>query len=376
LVLRNLFLSKLSTAPNILGSGGSRVLVNGHAHVALEERLARLFHTPTALLFNSGFDANAGVFSCIPQMGDAIVFDEYIHASVHEGMRTSRVQNTAQLAFSHNSVSSLRAVLQKLRNNQGEANVAKSSVFVAVESLYSMDGTIAPLKEIVEVVEELFPDGNGHVIVDEAHATGIYGPQGKGLVALLGLESRVLIRLVTFGKALAGTGAVVLASEIIRDYLQNYARPLIYTTGLSYPNIILADCSFDMLENGTAEELAKITLDLSAYFVHLLRPHLIHIPPTVLSLHPHLQLNPSPIVPIMTTRPTVLSTYMIEHGIRVLPVRWPTVPRGKERVRVCMHAGNTRADVEKLVDVMISWAQEEVRKDGMHLKDGTRISKL
>jgi 8-amino-7-oxononanoate synthase len=134
-----------------------------------------------------------------------------------------------------------------------------------------MDGTFAPLLEIVEGLEEVFPKGNGYLIVDEAHATGIYGPQGRGLVARLGLENRVLARLHTFGKALAGTGgvfllsgeefvlmdltAVILTNTIIRDYLLNYARSLIYTTSLSYANIISAECSFDMLENGVAQEV-------------------------------------------------------------------------------------------------------------------------
>ena len=188
-----------------MGSGGSRLLVNGHGHTALEARLARFFESPTALLFNSGLDANVGFFSCVPQPGDVVVFDEYIHASVHDGVRASRARE-AQFSFEHNSVSSLGEVLLRLLNDRPGLRSGDTSVFVAVESIYSMDGTIAPLTEIVELLESLFPRGNGYLVVDEAHATGVYGPQGRGMVAKLGLEKRVLARLHTFGKALAGSG--------------------------------------------------------------------------------------------------------------------------------------------------------------------------
>jgi 8-amino-7-oxononanoate synthase len=204
--LRDLFLSKLRAAPDILGSGGSRLLVNGKAHSALESRLSSFFGAPAALVFNSGFDANVSFFSCIPQPGDFLVYDEYIHASVHDGMRASRTAHSARYAFSHNSVSSFREVLSKLRDSRPRLRSGKDSVFVAVESLYSMDGTFAPIKKIVENVKEIFPLGNGYVFVDEAHATGVYGPQGRGMVAGLGLEDRVLARLHTFGKALGATG--------------------------------------------------------------------------------------------------------------------------------------------------------------------------
>lgn len=203
--LRGRFLAKLHRAPDVLGSGGSRLLVNGRAHSDFEARLAAFFDSPTALLFNSGLDANVGFFSCVPQPGDVVVFDEYIHASVHDGVRASRAKD-AQYSFEHNSLASLGDLLLRLLKDRPSLGSGESSVFVAVESLYSMDGTIAPLMQIVEMLETLFPKGNGYLVVDEAHATGIYGPQGKGLVAMLGLERRVLARLHTFGKALAGSG--------------------------------------------------------------------------------------------------------------------------------------------------------------------------
>jgi 8-amino-7-oxononanoate synthase len=203
--LRSQFLSKLQLAPNILGSGGSRLLVNGEAHSELEIRLTKFFNAPAALLFNSGLDANVGFFSCVPQLGDIVVSDEYIHASVHDGVRASRVRGSHR-TFAHNCITALRGVLENIISEREGVESGRYNVFVAVESLYSMDGTFSPLVAIVELVEELFPKGNGYVVVDEAHSTGIYGPQGRGIVALHGLENRVLARLHTFGKALAGSG--------------------------------------------------------------------------------------------------------------------------------------------------------------------------
>ncbi|KIM82312.1 hypothetical protein PILCRDRAFT_820694 [Piloderma croceum F 1598] len=367
--LRSHFISKLQSAPNILGSGGSRLLVNGRAHTDLETRLAQFFNAPSALLFNSGLDANFGFFSCVPQLGDIVVSDEYIHASVHDGVRASRVRGSHR-TFNHNSIPALREVLEKIISESREVEVGRYSVFVAVESLYSMDGTFSPLMEIVELVEELFPKGNGYVVVDEAHSTGIYGPQGRGIVVLLGLENRVLARLHTFGKALAGSGAVIVTNSLLRDYMINYARTLIYTTSLSYANVIAVDCSFDMLDNGVAKTLATKVLNLSTYFVATLQSQLASIPCSILSLLPHLKQQaepqslshyatlPSPIIAILTAYPRPLSAFLYSRGMNARPITWPTVPKGKDRVRVCLHAGNTWAEVDGLVEAIMEWAGE------------------
>ena len=213
-ILRDHFLQKLSDAPDVLGSGGSRLLVNGRAHDALEARLCKFFNAETALLFNSGFDANVGFFSCIPQTGDVVVYDEYIHASVHDGVRASRARD-AQFSFSHNSLRDLRKILVGLNQARYGLRHGQNSLFLAVESLYSMDGTFAPLREIAELLDEIFPLKNAYLVVDEAHSTGIYGPQGRGRVALLGLEDRVLARLHTFGKALAATGGMLFSLMLL-----------------------------------------------------------------------------------------------------------------------------------------------------------------
>ncbi|TBU27784.1 PLP-dependent transferase [Dichomitus squalens] len=377
--LRSRFLRKLHDAPHVLGSGGSRLLVNGHAHASFEARLAAFFRAPAALLFNSGFDANVGLFSSVPQPGDAVVYDEHIHASVHDGMRSSRVAAGARVPFAHNSPSALRAVLERLIASHPRLREGESSVFVAVEALYSMDGTLAPLMDIVEVVEALLPRGNGYVVVDEAHSTGVYGPQGRGLVAAYGLEDRVFARLHTFGKALAGTGAVLLVTALVRDYLLNYARSLIYTTSLSYANIIAADCSFDLLEDGEADKLARKLLDLSTYFLATLRHHLStrSVSPALLSLPPHLfscAQKPefaTPIIPVLTPHPRPLSAHLRVRGLNARPITWPTVPKGADRVRVCLHAHNTTEDVDRLVGAMVEWAESrELAQKGVGAGSG------
>jgi len=206
---KDAFLQELDTgAAWPIGSGGSRLLDGNSSYAEDLEREIAAFHgAQTGLLFNSGFDANAGFFACVPQKGDVIVYDELIHASVHDGMRLSRASKL--VPFRHNCVEDLRGVLAGLMScgTVGEGIQAGTRhVFVAVEAVYSMDGDLAPLTPIVHAVEDVLPTGTGYVVVDEAHATGVVGPQGRGLVCALGLERRVFARLHTFGKALACNG--------------------------------------------------------------------------------------------------------------------------------------------------------------------------
>lgn len=197
---RDDFLAELQKVTRPVGSTGSRLL-DGNSHFAeqLEAEIA-LFHGAEAgLLTNSGFDANVSIFMCLPQPNDVVIYDELIHASVHDGMRQSRARDF--LCFKHNDVDDLREVLQPLSSMTPNQNV-----FVAVETVYSMEGDVAPLSQIVALTEELFPARNCHIVVDEAHATGVYGDNGRGIVSQLGLESKISVRLQTFGKALACNG--------------------------------------------------------------------------------------------------------------------------------------------------------------------------
>ena len=201
---RTRFLNHLTSAPprHPFASGGSRLLDGNSPYAeSLETQIATFHQAPSGLLFNSGFDANIGVLACLPQPGDVIVHDELVHASAREGMRLSRAARC--LPFAHSDPKDLERVL---RHGLSERERAARNVFIAVESLYSMDGDIAPLRAFVDVVDRVLPRGNAYFIVDEAHATGVLGPRGAGVVQELGLEERMFVRVHTFGKALASHG--------------------------------------------------------------------------------------------------------------------------------------------------------------------------
>ena len=205
-LLRETFLAELARHPEFsLGSTGSRLLDGNNSYIeALEQDIAKFHGAETSILLSGGYEGNVAIFSAIPRPGDAIVYDELVHASVHDGMAHSI--GTTQMAFRHNDVESFRDTLVSIKESVPLIGQEKRCVLIALESVYSMDGDICPLKELVEVVKELFPAGNAQFIVDEAHATGIIGDHGRGLVCALGLEKEIAIRQFTYGKALSSIG--------------------------------------------------------------------------------------------------------------------------------------------------------------------------
>ncbi|CZT06975.1 related to 7-keto-8-aminopelargonate synthetase and related enzymes [Rhynchosporium graminicola] len=334
-IFKKAYLTELTTSPDFhLGSGGSRLL-DGNSRYAenLEAEIAAFHGAPAALLFNSGFDANAGFFACVPQPGDVVLYDEFIHASVHEGMRLSRAGSCK--SFSHNSLRDLRERIEELREDE-KAMRGERNVFVAVESLYSMDGDLAHLEAIVDLVDELLPKGNGLVVVDEAHSNGVYGEHGRGIVCSLGLEKRVFARLHTFGKGLACNGAAILCSPLTREYLINYARPLIYSTSMSFPSLAAIKVVYSLKRQGMTQPLIN---HLNELIEHMYRQ--------LLSLLPHAkdqltgvqilqipnELPRSPIIALLTPEPRSLAKYCQEKGFVVRAIVPPTVPEGTQRVR-------------------------------------------
>ncbi|KAB5578133.1 pyridoxal phosphate-dependent transferase [Coniochaeta sp. 2T2.1] len=354
------FLARLQEqAPkSLLGSGGSRLLDGNSSRAEQLERTIAAFHrAPAGLLFNSALDANMGLFGCAPQPGDAVVYDELIHASVHDGMRLSRVSADRRVAFAHNCVwdneknaggklKPLETVLLDLQTGV-DGHLFKSgerNVFIAVEGVYSMDGDVAPLKDIVECVSRSLPAGNGYLIVDEAHSTGIFGDRGRGLVCELGLENGVWARVLGFGKAMGCSGGIVLCSETTRSYLINYARSLIYTTAMGFPALAAIEVTYDFMIAGRAE------------------PLLANLRSMVRLAHTLLLGPKSPIIPVFTSQPRSLARYCQRRGFMVRPIVAPTVPLGSERIRVCIHAGNTHGEVEGLVAAVEEWVVAGVSK--------------
>ncbi|CAO3593039.1 unnamed protein product [Absidia cylindrospora] len=332
--MRQDFLNELQSMPYILGSTGSRLL-NGNSQYAqdLEQRIADFHGAPTALIFNSGFDANAGLFSTVPQKGDIILYDALVHASVHEGMRISRAAH--RIPFAHSDVVDLGAKLEAIKDT-------KQNVFVAVETVYSMDGDVAPLNEIVQLLRSYWPnEENGFLIVDEAHATGVYGDHGRGLVSQLGLENMVFARLHTFSKALASNGAVILGSETLRQYLINYARPLIYSTFMSFSSLALIQTAYKQLESEETKKTQEHLHIITRQFRNSICLPMGNLLPSNSPIQGVVLNGNAPV--------RALATYLNQRGFIVKPICSPTVPKGQERVRICLHGHNTISQVDDLV---------------------------
>ena len=195
-------LERYSSVP--VGAGSSRVMDGNYEYLEIVEAEIAQFHgVETGLILGSGFEANLAIFAAIPRPGDAIVYDELVHASTHDGML--HCQAVFRAPFRHNDVNAFRDVLTSIYNSQPLIRQEKRCV---IESLYSMDGDICPLKELVEVAKEIFPGGNVQFLIDEAHSTGVISPNSAGLVCELGLEKEIAIRLHTFGKALSSSGGL------------------------------------------------------------------------------------------------------------------------------------------------------------------------
>ncbi|KAL3495512.1 pyridoxal phosphate-dependent transferase [Aspergillus germanicus] len=357
--LRARLLNHLQQAPPLhpFASGGSRLLDGNSAYAEnLENFIAEFHNAPNGLLFNSGFDANVGVLSTIPQPGDIIVYDELIHASAHEGMRLSRAGK--RVKFSHSSPEALEAVLQAEISADPQLRDGHRNVFIVVESVYSMDGDVAPIGDFLEVAERLLPCKNGHFIVDEAHATGVFGPRGAGVVQQLGVEDRIFIRMHTFGKALASHGAIVLCCSDTRDYLINYARTLIYTTALGFPFLASIRSAYELLAEGETAQLQRRLGQLIIYFRTRLES-LSAWGPSVLEVD---HFTNSPIFSLRSQVPRELASVCQQEGYIVRAIMPPTVPAGKERVRVCLHAGNTMEEIDGLIETIQKWLHQTEKK--------------
>jgi len=315
----------------LIGSTGSR-LISGNTRFCeeLEDRVAKFHHAESGLIFNSGYDANLGIFSSIPQRGDTILYDQLVHASIRDGIRLSFAR---AYSFEHNNLEDLERRLK----------LSTGNIFVAAESVYSMDGDSAPLPEMVELCNCY----GANLVVDEAHATGVFGERGEGKVVKLGLEKKVFVRLHTFGKALGCHGAIVVGSKALRSYLINFARSFIYTTALPFHSLISISCAYDLLYSDE-EERAKLR-DRISYFKDKSFQQL------ALSDHHKLIRSDSAIQCLII--PGNENVKMVAHdlqvaGFDVRPILHPTVTKGAERLRICLHAFNTENEVDGLMQAL------------------------
>jgi 8-amino-7-oxononanoate synthase len=216
-----------------VGAGGSRLLRgNAPEHEALEARAAAFFRAERALFFGSGYAANYALLSTLPQRGDLLILDALVHASAHEGARAGRAQVTHT---AHNDAGAFEGAIRAWRDGGGHGRI-----WLAVESLYSMDGDRAPLDDLVAVAER----HDAMLLIDEAHATGLYGPDGRGLASSLEGRDNV-IALHTCGKALGGAGALISGPRVLCDFMLNRCRPFIYSTA---PSPLMAVAALEALE--------------------------------------------------------------------------------------------------------------------------------
>lgn len=209
-MLRDAFFEELARHPDFnIYSGGTRMMDGNYSYLEqVEQEIASFHRAETGLLVGSGFEANTAIFSAIPRPGDAILYDELVHASVHDGMAHSAAR--VKMPFRHNDVDAFRDALVSVLDSQPMIRDGLRCILISIESVYSMDGDVCPLLELIEVAKEVCPKGNAVFVMDEAHSTGILGPKGAGLVNELGCEKDVAIRLHTYGKALASGGGKIL----------------------------------------------------------------------------------------------------------------------------------------------------------------------
>lgn len=311
------------------GAGGSRLLRGNHPeHEALEDEAAALFGAESALFFGGGFIANTAIFSTLPARGDLIVADSLIHASVHEGLRLSKADN---IAVSHNDATAFEDAIKGWRETGGIG-----TPWIAVESLYSMDGDQAPLDDLIAVADR----HDAMLVIDEAHATGVYGARGRGLSAHLEGRPNV-IALHTCGKALGVMGALVAGPKVIRDFLINRARGFIYATAPS--PLIAAAVRAALKISASADDRREELAGLVTLAGELLRQHT-----DVMPSGSHIQ----PVIVGPDADAVALAEMLRRRGFDVRAIRPPTVPEGSARLRISITLHATRPNVTDVIEAI------------------------
>lgn len=312
-----------------VGSGASPVLTGyGDAHRILERRIARLGHTEDALVFSSGFACNVGVIAGLAGTGDLILSDELNHASLIDGCRLSRASVEV---YPHNDVEYLRHFLAERRSSFAKA-------MVLTESVFSMDGDCAKLIQLAELCEQY----DCGMVVDEAHALGVFGERGSGLVEELNLENRILAKLGTLSKAVGTIGGYVCGSSVLIEFLVNHCRSYLFSTAPPVATMLASTASIDLIESMREQRLELRAL--STALRSRLREQGWNVPE-----------GESPIVPLIVggeAEVVGLSMRLRERGLYVPAIRPPTVPVGKCRLRISLSTVHNKSHIEILGDAL------------------------
>lgn len=307
------------------GSTGSRLLSGNTTYIeGVEAELARIFRASSALLFNSGYAANLAVLSSLPQKNDTIIYDELAHASLKDGARLSLAR---RYSFRHNDLTDLE---NKIKRSTGH-------IFVALESIYSMNGDESPLIEVVKLCRQY----DTILILDEAHSTGVVGAEGSGLCVSQGLEDEIDVRIYTFGKGMGVHGACVVGSKVLTEYLTNFSRPFIYTTALSPHTITSIECAFKFLAKH---------IDLQSKLIDNIKLFLSQ----TATLSSRIVSNSAIQTFIVSGNRSCREAafYLQSKDFDVRPILSPTVSNGYERLRICLHTYNSEAEIISLAKAL------------------------
>ena len=312
-----------------IGAGGSRLLRGNCAeHESLEAEAARFFGAEAAIFFATGYTANFAVLTTLPQRGDLLVLDQLVHASIHEGARAGR----AEFRFcAHNDANSVEAAIRSFRSKGG-----KGRIWIVAESLYSMDGDFAPLEALSEIADR----HDAFLMIDEAHATGIFGPSGRGLTAAYeGREN--LIAIHTCGKALGAAGALVTTTKLLRDFIVNRCRPFIFSTA---PSPLMAVA---------VQEALLILREEPQHQQRLTR--LIGFARREIGSRQGWRFCGSQIIPYIVgdnARAMQLAGCLQARGFDIRGIRPPTVPAGTARLRISLTNNVDESDVRAMLDAL------------------------
>lgn len=311
------------------GATGSRLISGNHSLYQNAEIFIAEFHeAESALIFNSGYDANVGFFSAVPQRNDVILYDELSHASIRDGIIMS---NAKSYKFNHNDFEDLERLVLKFPD---------TNIYIVTETVFSMDGDSPNLEELVLLSEKY----NCYLVVDEAHTLGVFGDKGEGLAQYQQLHNRIFARIMTFGKGLGCHGAVVLGSTELKEYLVNFARSFIYTTGLSPHSVATILIAYQHLE---IEKQAIERLRQNIIFFNQ-QKNLLGLKPMFVRSKSAIQ---SAIVP-GNENVKRLAQQLQDKGFDVKPILSPTVPEGQERLRFCIHSYNSEEEINQVLELL------------------------
>jgi 8-amino-7-oxononanoate synthase len=312
-------------------SSGSRLLAGNSIQAQkLEKNLTGIFKSEAALLFNSGYAANQAVISAVAQKGDTVIYDSYAHVCLKEGAWLSRAES---ISFQHNNLEDLEL---KLASALGEK-------FIVIESVYSMDGDTAPIKEIIKLSKKY----KAQIIIDEAHGTGVIGEKGNGLVCELGLENDFFARIYTFGKGMGVHGACVSGSQDLINFLINFGRTFIYTTALPIHSIFSIDAAFNYLSNNIQLQndlRTKIELFNKTFY------ELFDGIAGIVKVDSNTAIQPI-IIP-GNEKIKHIASKLQENGYDVRAILSPTVKSGSERLRISIHTHNTFDDIKGMLNCL------------------------